>query len=50
MSEAEDSYSALFSFGENYISTASCFECPTLKYREVKERLKIINEGRLKEL
>lgn len=47
MSEAEDSYSALFSFGETYISTASCFECLTLKYRQFKEtpeRFKIINE------
>lgn len=53
MSEAEDRHSALFSFGETYISTACCFECPTLKYRQVKEtpeRLKIINEGTLKEL
>lgn len=30
MSEAEDRHSALFSFGETYISTACCFECPTL--------------------
>lgn len=47
MSEAENSYSALFSFGETYIGTASCFECLTLKYRQFKEtpeRFKIINE------
>lgn len=53
MSEAEESHFALFSFGETSISTASCFEYPTLKYRQVKEtpeRLKIRNEGRLKEL
>lgn len=54
MSEADDSHSALLNFRETYISTASCFECPTLKCRQVKRtperRLKIINERRLKEL
>lgn len=50
MSEVEDSHSTLFSFGESYISTAFCFECPTFKYRQVKETpggLKIIDERRL---
>lgn len=36
MSEAEDNHSALLDFRETYISAASCFECPTLKCRQVK--------------